>query len=71
MPEVVIAAAIRNTIGRFKGALAYGHANHIDTLIQDGLSDASTASTWASQLRNLVDKYGISREEQDGFTDEC
>ena len=44
-----------------------GHGKLIDTMIQDGLWDAFNGYHMGITAENLVDKYGISREEQDAF----
>jgi acetyl-CoA C-acetyltransferase len=44
-----------------------GHGQMIDTMIQDGLWDAFNNYHMGITAENLVDKYGISREEQDAF----
>ena len=47
--------------------LRMGHASLIDTLLQDGLLDAFNHYHMGITAENLVDKYDISREEQDAF----
>lgn len=44
-----------------------GHGKLIDTMIQDGLWDAFNDYHMGITAENLVDKYAISREEQDAF----
>ena len=44
-----------------------GHGKLIDTMIQDGLWDAFNDYHMGITAENLVEKYGISREEQDAF----
>ena len=44
-----------------------GHGQMIDTMIQDGLWDAFNNYHMGITAENLVEKYGISREEQDAF----
>ncbi len=44
-----------------------GHGKLIDTMIQDGLWDAFNDYHMGITAENLVDKYGISRDEQDAF----
>ena len=44
-----------------------GHGKLIDTMIQDGLWDAFNDYHMGITAENLVDKYGISREQQDAF----
>ncbi|MBD9517984.1 acetyl-CoA C-acetyltransferase [Pseudomonas sp. PDM22] len=47
--------------------LRMGHAKLIDSMIQDGLWDAFNDYHMGITAENLVEKYGISREEQDAF----
>ena len=47
--------------------LRLGHAQLEDSLIRDGLWDAFNDYHMGITAENLVDKYGISREEQDAF----
>lgn len=44
-----------------------GHANLIDSMIQDGLWDVFNNYHMGITAENLVEKFGISREEQDTF----
>ncbi len=44
-----------------------GHGKLVDTMIQDGLWDAFNDYHMGITAENLVEKYGISREEQDAF----
>ena len=44
-----------------------GHGKLIDSMIQDGLWDAFNDYHMGITAENLVDKYAISREEQDAF----
>ncbi|MDU9394289.1 acetyl-CoA C-acetyltransferase [Pseudomonas japonica] len=47
--------------------LRMGHASLIDSMITDGLWDAFNDYHMGITAENLVEKYGISREEQDAF----
>ncbi|PTU73934.1 acetyl-CoA C-acetyltransferase [Pseudomonas mangrovi] len=47
--------------------LRMGHGKLIDSMIQDGLWDAFNDYHMGITAENLVEKYGISREEQDAF----
>ncbi|MFD2645696.1 acetyl-CoA C-acetyltransferase [Pseudomonas japonica] len=47
--------------------LRMGHASLIDSMISDGLWDAFNDYHMGITAENLVEKYGISREEQDAF----
>ena len=47
--------------------LRMGHAKLVDSMIQDGLWDAFNDYHMGITAENLVEKYGISREEQDAF----
>ncbi|KSW25885.1 MULTISPECIES: acetyl-CoA C-acetyltransferase [unclassified Pseudomonas] len=50
--------------------LRMGHAQLLDSMIVDGLWDAFNDYHMGITAENLVDKYGISREEQDAFAAE-
>ena len=47
--------------------LRMGHSQIVDTMISDGLWDAFNNYHMGITAENLVDKYGISREDQDAF----
>tara|TARA_R110000764_G_scaffold8776_3_gene28971 strand:+ start:6267 stop:7448 length:1182 start_codon:yes stop_codon:yes gene_type:complete len=47
--------------------LRMGHGQMIDSMIHDGLWDAFNNYHMGITAENLVDKYSISREEQDAF----
>ncbi|WP_300728119.1 acetyl-CoA C-acetyltransferase [Pseudomonas sp.] len=47
--------------------LRMGHSQIVDTMISDGLWDAFNDYHMGITAENLVDKYGITREEQDAF----
>ncbi|MDN7141655.1 acetyl-CoA C-acetyltransferase [Pseudomonas sp. JQ170] len=47
--------------------LRMGHSSLIDTMISDGLWDAFNDYHMGITAENLVEKYGISREDQDAF----
>ncbi|GAB3396063.1 acetyl-CoA C-acetyltransferase [Azotobacter armeniacus] len=47
--------------------LRMGHANLLDSMIQDGLWDAFNNYHMGITAENLVEKFSISREEQDAF----
>ncbi|RON72412.1 acetyl-CoA C-acetyltransferase [Pseudomonas fluorescens] len=47
--------------------LRMGHAQIVDTMISDGLWDAFNDYHMGITAENLVDKYAISREQQDAF----
>ncbi|MCX4218968.1 acetyl-CoA C-acetyltransferase [Pseudomonas sp. MCal1] len=47
--------------------LRMGHAQIVDTMISDGLWDAFNDYHMGITAENLVEKYGISREQQDAF----
>jgi acetyl-CoA C-acetyltransferase len=50
--------------------LRMGHAKLIDSMIEDGLWDAFNDYHMGITAENLVEKYGLSREEQDAFAAE-
>ena len=71
--EVIIAGGQENmslsnyiTPGARTG-LRMGHAQIVDTMISDGLWDAFNDYHMGITAENLVDKYQISREQQDAF----
>ena len=47
--------------------LRMGHSSLIDSMISDGLWDAFNDYHMGITAENLVEKYGLSREEQDAF----
>lgn len=47
--------------------LRMGHTNLLDSMIQDGLWDAFNNYHMGITAENLVEKFGISREEQDAL----
>ena len=71
--EVVIAGGMESmslapyVLPAARTGLRMGHSQIIDTMISDGLWDAFNDYHMGITAENLVDKYGISREEQDGF----
>jgi acetyl-CoA C-acetyltransferase len=50
-----------------RSGLRMGHAKLVDTMISDGLWDAFNDYHMGITAENLVDKYAISRAEQDAF----
>lgn len=71
--EVIIAGGHENmslanyVLPGARTGLRMGHASMVDTLISDGLWDAFNDYHMGITAENLVDKYGISREQQDAF----
>ena len=71
--EVIIAGGQENmsqspyVMPAARTGMRMGHGKLIDTMIQDGLWDAFNDYHMGITAENLVDKYGISREEQDAF----
>ncbi|SNR92020.1 acetyl-CoA C-acetyltransferase [Pseudomonas segetis] len=71
--EVVIAGGMENmslapyVMQGARTGLRMGHSKLVDTVIQDGLWDAFNDYHMGITAENLVDKYAISREEQDAF----
>ena len=71
--EVVIAGGQENmslspyVLPKARTGLRMGHAQLLDSMIVDGLWDAFNDYHMGITAENLVDKYGISREEQDAF----
>lgn len=71
--EVIIAGGMENmsqapyVMPAARTGQRMGHGKLIDSMIQDGLWDAFNDYHMGITAENLVDKYGISREEQDAF----
>ncbi|EKE69602.1 acetyl-CoA C-acetyltransferase [Gallaecimonas xiamenensis] len=71
--QVVIAGGMENmslspyVLPGARTGLRMGHAQMVDTMIQDGLWDAFNDYHMGITAENLVEKYGLSREEQDAF----
>ncbi|MBB2493459.1 acetyl-CoA C-acetyltransferase [Aquipseudomonas ullengensis] len=71
--DVIIAGGMENmslapyVMPGARTGLRMGHAKLIDTMIQDGLWDAFNDYHMGITAENLVDKYAVSREEQDAF----
>ncbi|MDG9884049.1 acetyl-CoA C-acetyltransferase [Pseudomonas putida CSV86] len=71
--EVIIAGGQENmSLANYvmpgaRTGLRMGHASLIDSMISDGLWDAFNDYHMGITAENLVEKYGISREDQDAF----
>jgi acetyl-CoA C-acetyltransferase len=71
--EVIIAGGQENmSLANYvmpgaRTGLRMGHAQIVDTMISDGLWDAFNDYHMGITAENLVDKYAISREQQDAF----
>jgi len=71
--EVIIAGGQENmSLSNYvmpgaRTGLRMGHASLVDSMISDGLWDAFNDYHMGITAENLVEKYGISREEQDAF----
>ncbi|AEF21694.1 acetyl-CoA C-acetyltransferase [Pseudomonas fulva] len=71
--EVIIAGGMENmslapyVLPKARTGLRMGHGQLLDTMISDGLWDAFNDYHMGITAENLVDKYAISREEQDAF----
>ncbi|WP_028239231.1 thiolase family protein, partial [Stutzerimonas azotifigens] len=71
--EVIIAGGMENmslapyVLPKARTGLRMGHAGLVDSMISDGLWDAFNDYHMGITAENLVDKYGIAREEQDAF----
>ncbi|MBC9249448.1 acetyl-CoA acetyltransferase [Pseudomonas alcaligenes] len=71
--DVIIAGGMENmslaphVIPTSRSGQRMGHGKLIDSMIQDGLWDAFNDYHMGITAENLVDKYAISREEQDAF----
>ena len=71
--EVIIAGGQENMslsnyiVPGVRTGLRMGHSQIVDTMISDGLWDAFNDYHMGITAENLVDKFSISREEQDAF----
>jgi acetyl-CoA C-acetyltransferase len=71
--EVIIAGGQENmSLANYvmpgaRTGLRMGHSTLIDSMISDGLWDAFNDYHMGITAENLVEKYGISREDQDAF----
>ena len=71
--EVIIAGGMENmslapyVLPKARTGLRMGHGQLVDTMISDGLWDAFNDYHMGITAENLVEKYAISREEQDAF----
>ena len=71
--EVIIAGGQENmSLSHYvmpgaRTGLRMGHSQIVDTMISDGLWDAFNDYHMGITAENLVDKYNISREDQDAF----
>ena len=71
--EVIIAGGMENmslapyVMPAARTGQRMGHGKLIDTMVQDGLWDAFNDYHMGITAENLVEKYAISREEQDAF----
>ncbi|MEG0861448.1 MAG: acetyl-CoA C-acetyltransferase [Pseudomonas sp.] len=71
--EVIIAGGQENmSLANYvmpgaRTGLRMGHSSLIDSMISDGLWDAFNDYHMGITAENLVEKYGISREDQDAF----
>ena len=71
--EVIIAGGMENmslapyVMPAARTGQRMGHGKLVDTMIQDGLWDAFNDYHMGITAENLVEKYGLTREEQDAF----
>lgn len=71
--DVVIAGGMENmsqapyVLPETRNGLRMGHGQVIDSMIRDGLWDAFNDYHMGITAENLVEKYGLTREEQDAF----
>ena len=71
--EVIIAGGMENmslapyVLPKARTGLRMGHGQLVDSMISDGLWDAFNDYHMGITAENLVDKYAISREDQDTF----
>ena len=71
--EVVLAGGMENMtrvpflLDRMRAGYRMGNATVYDAMYRDGLLDPLCGLLMGETAENLVDRYGLSREEQDGF----
>lgn len=71
--EIIIAGGQENmslspyVLPKARTGLRMGHAQMVDSMIEDGLWDAFNNYHMGITAENLVEKYGLTREEQDAF----
>jgi acetyl-CoA C-acetyltransferase len=71
--EVIIAGGQENMslapyiLPAARTGMRMGHAKALDSLIHDGLTDAFNDYHMGVTAENLVEKYGLTREQQDAF----
>ncbi|TLX54952.1 acetyl-CoA C-acetyltransferase [Stutzerimonas nosocomialis] len=71
--EVIIAGGMENmslapyVMPGARTGLRMGHAQLVDSMIEDGLWDAFNSYHMGITAENLVEKYGITRAQQDAF----
>jgi acetyl-CoA C-acetyltransferase len=71
--EIIVAGGMENmslapyVLPGARTGLRMGHASMVDTMISDGLWDAFNDYHMGITAENLVERYGISRQDQDAF----
>ncbi|MFG5861951.1 acetyl-CoA C-acetyltransferase [Metapseudomonas sp. CR1201] len=71
--EVIIAGGQENmslapyVLPAARTGMRMGHAKALDTMIHDGLTDAFNNYHMGVTAENLVEQYGLTREQQDAF----
>ncbi|MDE3738770.1 acetyl-CoA C-acetyltransferase [Pseudomonas resinovorans] len=71
--EVIIAGGQENMslapyiLPAARTGMRMGHAKALDTMIHDGLTDAFNGYHMGVTAENLVEKYGLTRDQQDAF----
>ena len=71
--EVIIAGGMESmslapyVLPAARTGLRMGHAKMLDSMLQDGLMDAFNDYHMGITAENLVDKYHLTREQQDAF----
>jgi acetyl-CoA C-acetyltransferase len=71
--EIIVAGGMENmslapyVLPGARTGLRMGHASMVDTMIRDGLWDAFNDYHMGITAENLVERYGISRQDQDAF----
>lgn len=70
--EIVVAGGTESMtlaphVANVRAGLRMGNGNLVDSMINDGLWEAMNNYHMGTTAENIVEKYGISREEQDEF----
>ena len=71
--DIVLAGGMENMsqspmlVNNSRFGFKMGHQSMVDSMVYDGLTDVFNQYHMGITAENLVEQYGISREEQDTF----